>query len=142
MSGSFSARSGSDLRGSIAGAQASLAAAADRLDRLLSLDRVTVDTWQDAAADVGTSMAEARRHLETINGKLGCASATEALLKYFQTRVGEVVTGAQLEGVAAISSWSRRVRELGEKHGRPIDSGVERVELRPDKYMLTSLNRK
>ena len=83
---------------------------------------------------------------------IGDAARTR-IRDYFLSHVGEVVTKEQLQQVARISDWARRVRELRDEEGWPIFSyknllsvedmqrfGINR-QLRPGEYILTGLDR-
>lgn len=67
-------------------------------------------------------------------------SAKNRIRQFFIDHVGEVVTAAQLQQVAApVSEWARRVRELREQEGWPIESNHDDAELKPGQYKLTRL---
>ena len=110
--------------------------AARRIEELITRNDVTVDEWQDVSAGVGLRMAMHREQMARVNDLLGLGNAQQRLLRYFQRHVGEVVSGAELSGVAGIAEWARRVRELRVEHGWPIESGVQRSSLRADEYVL------
>ena len=59
----------------------------------------------------------------------------EAFLRAFE---GEVVSRDQIDYVATIKEGSRRVRELRDEHGWPINSHIDEPELRPGEYRLVS----
>jgi biotin operon repressor len=65
----------------------------------------------------------------------GAMSRIEAFLVAFE---GEIVTRDQIDYVAKIKEGSRRVRELRDEHGWPINSYVDEPELRPGEYRLVS----
>ena len=52
--------------------------------------------------------------------------------------VGEVIDGETIAYVAKISSAQRRVRELRDEHGWPINSNIDEEGLRPGEYRLVS----
>lgn len=67
--------------------------------------------WLETAARVGAHLAESRDLLATVRqGVVG--GARTALLLYFRSHRGEALSPHQLEGVAAIRAWARRIREL------------------------------
>lgn len=67
--------------------------------------------WLETAAKVGAHLAESRDALaEVRQGLIG--GARTALLLYFRSHPGEPISPHQLEGVAAIRAWARRIREL------------------------------
>ena len=98
---------------------------------------LTVEAWQRAMAQLGVRLAEMRKATAEVSKIMGLGSARERILHYFLTRVGEVIQGDELAGVSGIGEWARRVRELRVEHGWPIETGVQRVGLRPDEYILT-----
>ena len=59
----------------------------------------------------------------------------EAFLRAFE---GEVVSRDQIDYVAKIKEGSRRVRELRDEHGWPINSHIDEPDLRPGEYRLVS----
>lgn len=96
------------------------------------------DDWQDALGQLGIRLGEVRGTTASISDLLGLGSAQDRILRYLLVHVGTVVEGDRLAGVACISTWARRVRELRVEHGWPIESCVQRVELKPDEYVLTA----
>lgn len=69
--------------------------------------------WLETAARVGTHLAESREALADVRQDL-LGGARTALLLYFRNHPGEALSPQQLEGVAAIRAWARRIRELRE----------------------------
>lgn len=67
--------------------------------------------WLETAAKVGTHLAESRDTLAKVRQDV-VGGARTALLLYFRRHPGEEVSPHQLEGVAAIRAWARRIREL------------------------------
>ncbi|WP_344935127.1 hypothetical protein [Sphaerisporangium flaviroseum] len=67
--------------------------------------------WLDTAAKVGTCLAESRDALAEVRQDV-IGGARTALLLYFRSHPGEKVSPQELEGVAAIRAWARRIREL------------------------------
>ncbi|MDP4505852.1 hypothetical protein [Nonomuraea turcica] len=67
--------------------------------------------WLDAAAAVGVCLAESRDALAEVRQEV-IGGARAALLLYFRSHPGEEVSPQELEGVAAIRAWARRIREL------------------------------
>jgi hypothetical protein len=68
-------------------------------------------------------------------------SALERIKAYFLRHVGACINSGELEVVAGISEFARRIRELRVKHGYNIASGASPdsftgISLRPDQYML------
>ena len=67
-------------------------------------------------------------------------SAKNRIREFLVAQVGEVVTAAQLQQVAApVSEWACRVRELREQEGWPIATHNDDVDLKPGQYVLTEL---
>ena len=63
--------------------------------------------------------------------------AKARLREFFRTRVGEVVTGAQLHDAAGnVTEWARRVRELRDEEGWAIRTHNDSSKLRPGEYLL------
>lgn len=69
-------------------------------------------------------------------------SGLERIAALLDASVGEVVTREQIDYVGKISEGSRRVRELRDEHGWPIDSHVDDPTLGPGEYRLMSNDRK
>ena len=65
-------------------------------------------------------------------------SGLERIAALLDASVGEVVTREQIDYVGKISESIRRVRELRDEHGWPIDSHVDDSTLDPGEYRLTS----
>jgi hypothetical protein len=65
-------------------------------------------------------------------------SGFSRIASFLEAKVGEIVTREQLDYVARIKEGSRRVRELRDEHGWPINSHVDEPELRPSEYRLVS----
>jgi len=67
-------------------------------------------------------------------------SAKNRIKQFFLDNIGQVVTAAQLQAVAApVSEWARRVRELREQEQWPISTNNDDASLKPGHYMLTGL---
>jgi biotin operon repressor len=65
-------------------------------------------------------------------------SAEDRIRALLEARVGEVVTRDDIDYVARIREGIRRVRELRDEEGWPIDSNVDDRTLRPGEYRLLS----
>jgi hypothetical protein len=65
-------------------------------------------------------------------------SGFERIAALLDASVGEVVTREQIDYVGKISEGSRRVRELRDERGWPIDSHVDDPTLEPGEYRLMS----
>jgi biotin operon repressor len=57
---------------------------------------------------------------------------------FLEASVGEVVDRKQIDYVSKIGSAARRVRELRDEKGWPINSHIDEPALRPGQYRLTS----
>lgn len=68
-------------------------------------------------------------------------SARDRLREFFEAHVGETVSSEQLRQVANISEWARRVRELRDEEGMQIRTHHDRATLKPNEYVLESLER-
>jgi hypothetical protein len=62
----------------------------------------------------------------------------ERIAALLDASVGDVVNREQIDYVGKIAEASRRVRELRDEHGWPIDSHVDDPTLGPGEYRLTS----
>jgi hypothetical protein len=62
--------------------------------------------------------------------------ARAKLRKYFLKNLGNVLTSKELQKVAGISEWARRVRELRSEEGYKILTHNDRADLKPGQYVL------
>jgi hypothetical protein len=69
-------------------------------------------------------------------------SGLERIAALFDASVGEVVNRELIDYVGKIAEGSRRVRELRDEHGLPIDSHIDDPTLEPGEYRLTSNDQK
>jgi hypothetical protein len=100
---------------------------------------LTADEWLIELGRLGASLAGLRRAVNDVSPALGLpSSAHDRILRYLRLRVGKVVTKDELEGVAGISEWARRVRELREDGGWRISTNSNRPDLRAGEYVLES----
>ena len=119
-------------------------AATARLRRLLDsipaatpVERVEIRTEVRRLADV---MAELRALTKVrLNHLTDATAARDRLLAYFTLFVGEVVDGTELQVVGGIQEFARRIRELRVQFGYNISTGYSREDLRPEQYVLESL---
>jgi hypothetical protein len=65
-------------------------------------------------------------------------SGMERISALFEANVGKIVTRKQIDYVSKIGEGVRRVRELRDEHGWPINSNIDEKELRPGEYRLAS----
>jgi hypothetical protein len=71
-----------------------------------------------------------------VAAEFGYTSAQARILAYLRIHLGEIVGKDALAGVAGISAWARRVRELRVEHGWRISSDETRDDLRSGEYVL------
>jgi hypothetical protein len=74
-------------------------------------------------------------------GSIKNVSRKARLLTYLQALSPEAADQDQLNYVAGIKSWQRRVRELDEERGE-IRSNIDEPELRPGSYRLATLTKR
>lgn len=65
-------------------------------------------------------------------------SARDRIGEFLTATVGEVVTRHQIDYVGDIKEGIRRVRELRDEHGWPINSHIDEPDLKPGEYRLVS----
>jgi hypothetical protein len=70
-------------------------------------------------------------------------NARDRIKAYLLRHVGAIIASSEIEVVAGISEFARRIRELRVEHGYAIASGSSGdpftgINLRPDQYMLVS----
>jgi hypothetical protein len=65
-------------------------------------------------------------------------SARERILEHFKENVGRVVDRKDIQEVAQISDWARRIRELRDEFGWDISSFNDDASLKPGQYRLES----
>ena len=65
-------------------------------------------------------------------------SGFKRLQLVFEEFVGEIIDGETIQYVAKIPSAARRVRELRDEHGWPINSHIDEEDLRAGEYRLVS----
>ncbi len=80
--------------------------------------------------------AEQWRIANTIRRKPG--SATDRIKAFFTEFQGAIVNRDQIDYVAKIKEGVRRVRELRDEQGWPINSHIDEPTLRPGEYRLVS----
>lgn len=67
--------------------------------------------------------------------------ARDKIRAFFEENVGKVVTTRQIQRVAKISEYARRIRELRDEEGMQIKSHIDRHDLKPGQYVLESKKR-
>lgn len=107
-----------------------------RVQEGYSIRELGRSTYLLESLEPDTESAEAWKSANRIRRQEG--SARERIAAFLEENVGLVVTREQLDYVARIKEGSRRVRELRDEHGWPINSHVDEVELGPSEYRLVS----
>ena len=69
-------------------------------------------------------------------------SARDRIRAFLEQNVGKIVTTQQIREVGQISEYARRIRELRDEEGMQIKSSRDRLDLRPNEYVLETLERK
>ncbi len=96
--------------------------------------------WLKLLARSGTAEARMHRAFDKVSIRLGLPKgAKPRMLEYLKSVQGHVVDKDELAGVAGISEWARRLRELRVEDGWPISSATSRDDLKPGEYRLESL---
>lgn len=88
------------------------------------------------SSEPDSERAEQWRTANSIRRKAG--SGLDRVAAFLEANVGRVVTRDQIDYVSKIAEGSRRVRELRDEHGWPINSHIDEPELQPGEYRLTS----
>ena len=88
------------------------------------------------AVDPDAERARRWRTANTIRRHPG--SAMDRIEEFLVACVGDIVTRNQIDYVARIREGSRRVRELRDEHGWPINSNIDEPGLRSGEYRLVS----
>ncbi|MEV0384272.1 HNH endonuclease [Nonomuraea sp. NPDC050643] len=109
----------------------------DAIDRV-QVQSLSHDSWLESAAQLGGLSATMRDAVSQVNRALGIPSGQEAILRYLRNHIGTPVPAHALSGVAGISEWARRVRELRVEHGWPIESSINRDDVPHDHYRLAA----
>jgi hypothetical protein len=65
-------------------------------------------------------------------------AAGDRIAAFLEASVGKVVNREQVDYVARIASGGRRIRELRDEFGWPINSHIDEPGLEPGEYRLTS----
>lgn len=68
-------------------------------------------------------------------------SARNRIRRFFEENLGKIVTTQQIEKIAGISDYQRRIRELRNEEGYQIKSYKDRLDLKPNQYILETLKR-
>jgi hypothetical protein len=100
------------------------------------ITEVGSSTYRLEASPPNRQRAEIWKTANVIRRQPG--SGMERIAALLDANVGKVVTREQIDYVGRIAEASRRVRELRDEHGWPIDSHVDDPTLGPGEYRLTS----
>jgi hypothetical protein len=101
---------------------------------------LTKGAWLNVLAESGSAEARMHRAMDKVSVRLGLPrGAKPRILEYLRANEGRVVDKDQLAGVAGISEWARRVRELRVEDGWQISSATSRDDLKPGEYRLEAL---
>lgn len=95
--------------------------------------------WLATRAAFGQALAQVESAFSEIDRAHELTSARSRILAYLQWNRGSIVSKEELSGVAGISEWARRVRELREDEGWPIQTATTHPLLAPGQYRLVSL---
>jgi hypothetical protein len=105
----------------------------------------------------GLSLRDKVRHLAEVQYRLRCISvsvaadeglsataAIERLKTYLHRHPNIVIDGTELEVIAGVSEYARRIRQLRVEEGFRIATGASPdafsgIDLKPDQYLLTSV---
>lgn len=101
-------------------------------------DDIGPEEWLLLRARIGKLLAGFNNELGVLDESFGMTSAQDRIIRYLQLRRGEVVTKDEISGVAGISAWARRVRELREDHGWVIHTVHTMPRLGPGQYVLAT----
>jgi hypothetical protein len=107
-----------------------------RVEEGYEISELGSSTYRLEAAVPDAERAAIWRRANVIRRQSG--SGLERIAALFDASVGDVVTREQIDYVGKISEGSRRVRELRDEHGWPIDSHVDDPTLGSGEYRLTS----
>ncbi len=68
-------------------------------------------------------------------------AARDRIRCFFENNVGRIITTQEIREVAGISEYARRIRELRNEEGMQIRSYRDRADLKPNEYVLETLER-
>lgn len=98
----------------------------------------TTTEWLQLRAGIGRTMVSLQDTLSDVDRHFEVTSARKRILSYLQANVGQTVTKSDLSGVAGISEWARRVRELREDEGWLIHTATTNPSMTPGEYRLVA----
>jgi biotin operon repressor len=107
-----------------------------RVEDGYEIREVGASTYRLESSEPDIQRAEIWKRANVIRRQSG--SGLQRIAAFLDASVGEVVTREQIDYVGKIAEGSRRVRELRDEHGLPIDSHVDDPALGPGEYRLTS----
>jgi biotin operon repressor len=109
-----------------------------RVEDGYSITEIGMSSYRLESDQPNLDRASAWKTANVIRRRKG--SAIERIAAFLEARVGKVVGREQIDYVARIAEGSRRIRELRDEHGWPIDSHIDEPELQPGEYRLTSVD--
>jgi biotin operon repressor len=107
-----------------------------RVEQGYDIEEVADSVYRLHSATADTERARRWQVANTIRRQPG--SATDRIKTFLTEFEGEVVNRDQIDYVAKIKEGSRRVRELRDEGGWPINSNIDEADLRPGEYRLIS----
>ena len=107
-----------------------------RVEHGYDIEQVATSTYVMHSADPDEERAAQWQLANAIRRQSGGAAAR--IEAFFTANVGQLVTRDQLDYVAKIKEGSRRVRELRDEAGWPINSHIDEPGLNPGEYRLVS----
>ncbi len=107
-----------------------------RVEQGYDIEEVGDSVYRLHSARPDTDRAHRWQVANTIRRQPG--SATERIEVFLVAFEGHVVNRDQIDYVAKIKEGSRRVRELRDEDGWPINSHIDEPDLRPGEYRLVS----
>lgn len=87
-----------------------------------------------AECNLGKKASESDVDAETMRAVLEEKSGRSRLRTYLKLRPNQVITKAELQIVAGITDYQKRLRELRQEEGMRIISNLEDASLRPGDY--------
>ncbi len=70
------------------------------------------------------------------------AGSKQLVLEFFLANLGKVLTSREIQAASGgVSEWARRVRELRNEDGYQILSHKDRRDLKPNEYLLETIDR-
>ncbi len=107
-----------------------------RVEHGYDIEEVGDSVYRMHNATPDTERARRWQSANTIRRQAG--SASDRIKAFLTESEGEIVNRDQIDYVAKIKEGSRRVRELRDEEGWPINSHIDERGLRPGEYRLVS----